>query len=157
MNKQGKQALIKVAEWLEDGAQHVELDSGHKLDSFDIEHSITSFAGCGTACCIAGALVQFENLVDLGLATSNQTQFFDEEDEDGELVPGVMTLAKDYLEIEHTDAQKLFLPWDHFGSETFQEFSDPERASKVIRHYLESGEVNWDLFEPAPEFCEEYD
>ncbi|ATN92850.1 hypothetical protein QGX11_gp087 [Pseudomonas phage PPSC2] len=149
------ESLIKVAEWLEDGAKHVELDSGHKLDGFDIEHSITSYGDCGTACCIAGALVQFQNLVKLEQAVSNQTDFFDTEGEEGEVVEGVMTLAKNHLGIEHTDAEKLFLPWDHFGSETFHEFSDPDRAAKVIRHYIETGAVNWDLFEPSPKFCED--
>lgn len=148
---QNKQALIKVAEWLEDGAKHVNIENGHKIDQFDMEHAVTN-NGCGTACCIAGALVQFEGLIQPVIKGS--AIFFDEvDDETDDLVEGVGSLATNYLGIDKDDAEKLFIPWDHFSAENYSEFSDPERAARVIRHYLDTGVVDWDMFPPSEEYC----
>ena len=141
-------SLIKVAEWLEGGAQHVEVGN-HSIAEFDMEQAVTtnSNSGCGTACCIAGAIVQFENLIDPVL--SGARDFFDTYD-GGD---GVGTLAAEHLGIDSSDAEALFEPWQRFGFEEYEEFSDPQRAAKVVRHYIETGVVDWDLFEPSPEFC----
>lgn len=151
---QNKQALIKVAEWLEDGAKHVDIDNGHKIDQFDMEHAVTSISnGCGTACCIAGALVQFEGLIKP--VVEGSPNFFDEvDDETDDLVEGVGTLAASYLGIDKDDSDKLFVPWSHFEYESYTEFSDPDRAAQVIRHYLETGVVDWDMFPPSEEYCD---
>ncbi|AMR57382.1 hypothetical protein vB_PsyM_KIL3b_0136 [Pseudomonas phage vB_PsyM_KIL3b] len=145
---QNKQALIKVAEWLEDGAQHVNIDNGHKIDKFDMEYGVTN-NGCGTACCIAGAIVQFEGLIRPVL--SGSAVFFDEvDDETNEVVEGVCTLATNHLGIDKDTAAQLFVPWEYFNHNSCSEFSDPDRAAQVVRHYLETGVVDWDMF-PASE------
>lgn len=140
-------SLIKVAEWLEDGAKHVEVGN-HSIERFDMEQAVSAAgSSCGTACCIAGAIVQFENLISPVLTGARD--FFDGYDSDG-----VGTIAADHLGIDSSDAEALFEPWQRFGFESYEEFSDPQRAAKVVRHYIETGVVDWDLFEPAPEFCE---
>lgn len=151
-------ALIKVAEWLEDGAKHVSFGTGHEVGVFDMEQAVTASGfgsdyredACGTACCIAGAIVQFENLISPVLSGAHD--FFDSYDG-----AGVGTIAAKHLGISEEDAEQLFEPWNEFGFEGYSEFSDPQRAAKVVRHYLETGIVDWDLFEPAPEFCDQDD
>lgn len=57
-----KNAVEKTIEWLETGAPHVELTTGLSVDGFDMNEGIGwDDIGCGTTCCIAGALVQFHN------------------------------------------------------------------------------------------------
>lgn len=147
MNEQGKKALIKVAEWLEDGAKHVKV-KGHSIGMFDMEQAVAHQGdSCGTACCIAGAVVQFEGLI--SPVKFGSKDFFDGTEE------GVGTLATNHLGISEAEAEELFEPWQCFGYDVYTEFSDPQRAAKVVRHYLKTGIIDWDLFEPAPEFCEE--
>ncbi|WKV20522.1 hypothetical protein 16Q_129 [Pseudomonas phage 16Q] len=149
---QNKQSLIKVAEWLEDGAKHVNINNGHKIDQFDMEHAVTN-NGCGTACCIAGAIVQFEGLIKPVL--SGSAAFKDVvDDETNEVVEGVCTLATNHLGIDESDASKLFVPWDYFEYDSYSEFSDPDRAAEVVRHYLETGVVDWGMFPPSEEYCD---
>lgn len=105
--------------------------------------SVTNVGECGTACCIAGAIVQFENLIDPVL--SGSADFFDAEH-------GVGPIVQDHLDISTRKAEQLFTPWGYFESDSTDEFSDPQRAAKVVRHFIETGVVDWDKFPPAPEF-----
>lgn len=146
MNEQGKNALIRVAEWLEAGAKHTTVGD-HNIARFDMEQSIAS-EGCGTACCIAGAVVQFEGLVKPVI--HGALDFFD-----GHFEDGVGTIAARHLGMSEDNAERMFEPWQQFEFNSYEEFSDPQRAAKVVRHYLETGVVAWDLFEPAPEFVAE--
>jgi hypothetical protein len=129
----GKKALIKVAEWLEQGAPHVDLN-GRRIDRFDMEFAVTEMS-CGTACCIAGAICQFENL---GVI-----------DEDGDMKfrgeTGAGSLAQKLLGISYSEAGKLFEPWDHFTYDSFTQFSEVGVAAKTIRNFIETGVVHWDI------------
>lgn len=138
-------ALIKVAEWLEAGAKHVEAGD-HKIGGFSMEDAVTYTGECGTACCIAGAIVQFENLIDPVLAGS--ADFFDP-------FNGVGPIVKDHLDISSYQADQLFTPWEYFEYYDHIEFSDPQRAARVVRHFIETGVVDWDKFPPAPEFLDD--
>lgn len=140
-----KQALINVAEWLEDGAPHTEV-AGHKIATFDMEYAVDAAGQCGTACCIAGAIVQFENLIEP--VYTGVRDFFDTHGE-----AGVGTMASEHLGISSGDAEQLFEPWIGFEYNSYSEFSDPARAAKVVRHYLKTDNVDWDLFPPSEEFC----
>lgn len=135
-------ALTKVAEWLENGAPHVVLDkAGRVIDRFDMNYGVDQSSGCGTSCCIAGAIVQFEGLGDL---YSGGLGFWGDH--------GVETLAHNFIGDDRRTLNMLFLPWDYFepvDGENYDEqarpFSDPEKAAKVVRHYLATGEVDWTI------------
>lgn len=152
ISAKGVAALIKVAEWLEAGAQHVvvDQDANLKIGFFNMEYSVVANVdhdyGCGTACCIAGAVCQFERL---GLG---------ERDGDGDLdwispvdfpskpmshePQGAFYLAADYLGISYKDAQAMFIPFDVDFLEP-DEYNDPEIAARVVRNFIETGVVDW--------------
>lgn len=150
MNEQGKKALVKVAEWLEAGAPHVVVNSGHKIVEFNM-----NFGGewieesCGTACCIAGAVVQFEDLMKPD--GSGTIEFFSEDpedvDEDEERALGAGEIAQNFLGITEGQANKLFMPFQDFEYEPSADFSRPKRAAAVVRHFIKTDEVRWDKFD----------
>jgi hypothetical protein len=150
MNEQGKKALIRVAEWLEAGAPHVVIKEGQAIAEFNMNYGGEYIEdACGTACCIAGALVQFEGLMQPD--DDGAIEFFSEDaedvDEDDERQLGAGEVAQNFLGITETQADKLFMPFQHFEYEISQEFSRPARAAAVVRHFLETDEVSWDLFD----------
>lgn len=144
MNEQGKKALVTVAEWLERGAPHVTIDQ-RSIGLFDMSEAVTpgheNDAGeaCGTACCIAGAVYQFEGLSGFSHDPSRGLDFF------AEVAPKV----QEFLGLDMDQATALFLPWEHFEGYP-QEFSDPELAGKVVRKFIETGEVDWDITNEHP-------
>lgn len=138
----GRAALEKVARWLEDGAPHVSLEGGLKLDRFNMSRTVRT-TECGTSCCIAGAVCQFEGL---GLSLFSR--------EMGREMPwhgegGAAQLVVEYLGLDLEDDEtlwgKLFCPWEHFDGPDWS-FNAPARGAAVIRHFLATGEVDWDLF-----------
>lgn len=147
MNKQGIDALVRVAEWLEAGAPHVEIAKGFEVSDFDMELVVDKYANdCGTACCIAGAVCQFEML---GV---------DKRDGDGSLIwsnpegtEGAFFMVRDFLGMEDSDAHELFEPFDT-DIEPF-EYNNPKIAAKVIRTFISTGVVNWDA--AADQYYEE--
>lgn len=138
-----KQALVKVAEWLEAGAPHTTVHE-HSIGKFDMEFAIEGRGECGTACCIAGAIVQFENLVPAINGHSAADFFAPYSVGNSHTEAGVGEIAADHLGISPYDAKALFEPWTMFEYDAYEEFSDPYRAAQVVRNYLETGEVNWD-------------
>ena len=131
VTERGARNLGKVARWLEAGAPHVDI-SGRRIDSFDMTKGIES-EGCGTACCIAGALVQFNG----GNATGYWTDIRDKAMDLGGIT-------------EEADAYELFgLYSDGQGEYEHGRFArlrevKPEGAAKVIRKFVRTGEVDWD-------------
>lgn len=139
---QGRKALEKVADWLERGAPHVDVN-GRSLDNFDMNFAVMT-GGCGTSCCVAGAVVQFEGL---GTLREDGSLLFDS----NRSQTGADELATEFLGISETDAQRLFMPWenDEFVTNNYLEsnakpFSDIAVAAKVIRTYLATGEIDWE-------------
>lgn len=141
---QNKQSLVRVVEWLENGAPHVTIENVRVIDQFDMEYGIFD-DGCGTACCIAGAVVQFEGLGEL---KRGEIEFFDITNfKDNVIEKGISTLAAEHLGITQSEAEQLFEPWAKFEYSEHEEFSHPKRAAAVIRHFLAEGVVDWDLFD----------
>lgn len=149
LSEKGIIALTKVAQWLEAGAPHVQVTDDLEVGHFDMEYAVVANPydihgnDCGTACCIAGAVCQFEML---GL---------DERDEDGDLewiLPGedarevdgnlgAFFLASDYLGMDYDDAVRLFSPFNlGLDGHTYR---NPAIAALVVRHFIETGEVSW--------------
>jgi hypothetical protein len=138
---QGRKALDQVADWLERGAPHVDIN-GRKIDNFDMAYAVQD-DGCGTSCCVAGAVVQFNNLGKLD--ETGTLKFWDEGGYDG-----AEKLATEFLGISEEDAGQLFMPWTSLELENevgesprAARFSDPIVAGKVIRTYLTTGQIDW--------------
>lgn len=145
ISEQGVKALEKVITWLEAGAPHVKIAEGVEIDVFDMEFSVEtdySFGDtCGTACCIAGAVCQFEMLgmdkrqKDNSLTWSLMSGF-------GE---GVLEITTEYLDISEEDADQLFTPFDFCIEPSL--YNNPEHAAKVVRKFIDTGIVDWELDE----------
>lgn len=148
MNKltpHGILALNKVAAWLDDGAKHIDIENGRVIDLFDMAYSVTE-RGCGTACCIAGAVVQFEGLPTVPMCTTSVSSaaFYGDE--------GVSVVVSNYLGLSNFSAMQLFTPWEvkHNGEWLAQSmFSSPSVASAAIKHLIKTGDVKW--FAEVPE------
>lgn len=130
ITENGRKALLEIADWLEAGTPHVDRD-GRQVDFFSMEYPVSKEPACGTTCCIAGAVVQFNALGDL---------------ENGQLswLP-TKRLASGFLGMDNKEATDLFEPWCSFQGDD-DSFNNPIRAAKVVRHYLETGIVDWDKF-----------
>lgn len=117
--------LIEVAEWLEAGAPHKGNIAGFDMSDYAVPTS------CGTVCCIAGAIVEFEAMR-RGIAFSD--------------MPGIAgtasahEVAEELCELPFDTAWDLFIPdvekrWCHIT---------PFEAAATIRRYLNTGVVSWD-------------
>lgn len=140
----GRDALEKVAQWLEAGAPHVLLDvTGRRLDGFDMEYGVTQ-AACGTSCCIAGAVYQFEGL---GHNGSYASFWSDVNPIAKDFLVGEYSFDDDNISEQRDELAKLFLPWDYYeneyGENESRHFNDTERAAKVVRHLLATGYIDW--------------
>lgn len=136
ISPKGEKALIQVAEWLEAGAPHVDVN-GRKIDDFDMEYSIHNDS-CGTSCCIAGSVCQFNGLGVLD--DDGGMEFWSDTSDD------VLSLSTDYLGISKENADLLFLPWNWFECQNESDFSNPTVAAKVVRHFVDTGVVDWEKF-----------
>ena len=138
ITQKGRKALVTVAEWLEAGAPHKMLGNGLQVDRFDMEKVVEVNASCGTSCCIAGAVCQFE-----GLGMGNRYR-------DGGLEwagnEGGFELAKDFIGLETREANQLFMPWNYFDGDS-ESYNSAARGAAVIRHLLTTGEVDWERFD----------
>lgn len=148
INEKGRKALEGVAEWLDSGAPHVTIDENANLviDHFNMEFSVDADyseyvdGSCGTACCIAGAVVQFEKMC------------MDSRNNRGEVEWHIVENAViTEFDMDLNRAMELFLPWEYFDLPDYL-YNNPKVASKVIRTYLATGQVDWDA--AAREYCE---
>ena len=163
VSEQGRKALIEVAEWLERGAPHVRISGTFDIHHFDMEYSVEpdhyseELNTCGTACCIAGAVCQFNMLGGEKERTENGAlPFFGNytwDEMKGEVVPttkGALDLATEHLGLSDQAAQELFVPWEHFDLhyDAFEDlgvYSDTKLAAKVVRNFLATGVVDWNI------------
>lgn len=166
--------LLALANWLEGGAKH-SLKIGNRDVVFDMSVGIQVRAEmgedfdantCGTACCIAGAAVQFfapakanallsvtrAKMYDLATSikqaqgnafewhATSQVGFYGRSG-----VNGVLETATELLGLTDEQAMDLFVP-NHRPSEhrSLKDFNDPLEAAKVIRRGVETGNFNWD-------------
>ena len=141
ISEQGVKALEKVITWLKVGAPHVKIAEGVEIDVFDMEYSVeTNYDfgdACGTACCIAGAVCQFEMLGMDKRYKDNSLPWSD--------YGGVLEITTEYLGISEEDADQLFVPFD-YGIEP-EVYNNPKHAAKVVRKFIDTGIVDWKLDE----------
>lgn len=131
----GRKAFEPVLAWLENGAPHVDLD-GRAIDVFDMSCGIENNS-CGTACCIAGALVQF-NSTNARIGELDDNWYFILQD----------ALRISGIEFEKTALQLFAVDNEQgisFKEDDIREYATPAQAAIVLRHFLDTGEVNWDL------------
>lgn len=126
ISKEGRKRLKRVARWLEAGAPHVE---EKHLDGFDMSIGVQHKPTCGTVCCIAGAVVQFSDPIEV---------------EFGDQRPWtrIRWAAQDLLGISDDDCDALFTPHG-FADLDEQDAFTPAHAAVVIRDYLATGNVDW--------------
>lgn len=121
----GRARLVDVARWLEAGAP--ERDG---IDGFSMQYYRGRKPGCGTVCCIAGALCAFN-----GLKLRNP-------------VRDSAKRAAGLLGLPHTDAiHHLFMPitWDGGPDGGTWDTIKPKHAARVVRRFLRTGEIDWNL------------
>lgn len=143
---EGRQRLERVAQWLEAGAPHITLDDNgvvREFEGFNMGNTVT----CGSACCIAGAVCQFDkpysvqDFIDIvGNHTYGNMEFF-ADPKNGDKHQGVMPRAVELLGISEEDALALFIP-EETGLD-LDLINDPYLGARVIRTYLETGEITW--------------
>lgn len=146
ISEQGVKALEKVITWLEAGAPHVKIAEGIEIDVFDMEYSVEAEHDlgdtCGTACCIAGAVCQFEMLGMDKRSKDNSLPWYSSSWDD---TIGVLEITTEYLGISEEDAEPLFTPFD-YGVEQ-EIYNNPKHAAKVVRKFINTGIVDWELNE----------
>lgn len=170
-----KERLLALANWLEGGAQHKLQIHGREV-VFDMAMGIQVLAEvgadfdpntCKTACCIAGAAVEFfapekangflrgikDDLNGFGEVVDGdedlqaewdigtQAQFYT-----NTFGPGVADVARELLGLTYAQSQALFLPnyQESLNHCELRDFNDPLQAARVIRHGVATGEFNWD-------------
>jgi hypothetical protein len=118
--------LDEIASWLEDGAPH-----RGKVHAFTMSAFIDIIDNdCGTACCIAGAAVQFHR------KSMKKRQY-----EPTDTGVRFYRRAKQLLDLDETTADNLFIMENtdyHLNQVT------PAWAARCIRNLIETGEVDWD-------------
>jgi hypothetical protein len=121
-----------IAKWLEAGAPHVDGTYGFNMDVF-LLHNRQDYSGeyCGTAMCIGGAAIQFFSKLASNCRNKDAR-------------------ARDLLGLADVEAKKLFYPYTldrHFKNSRDWEWSQikPQDAAKVIRHLIDTGEVDWEI------------
>lgn len=137
VSQQGWKSLEAVARWLESGAPHLDLDTGLSVDRFKMDVVVQVSDSCGTSCCIAGAVCQFQGL---GLDSRNYDGGLDWFGDDG-----AFDLATTHLGISEENAQRMFEPWSHFYGND-DSFNSAARGAAVIRHFLLTGQIEWNRF-----------
>ena len=135
LNERAKAKLALVAEWLEEGAPHVNVN-GVDVDDFDMGVGI-AHGECGTVCCIAGALVQFNAPV-----TASDTWGWAEEEWLGVSSKALAVLGKS----RHSNGTaELFMDdYANWSSTTGHDEITPAIAARCIRHAIEHGVVDWE-------------
>ena len=117
-----RQRLAELASWLEQGAPQ---RNGHtfNMETFCMETS------CGTAACIAGTAIRWWGDSGLGM---------------------ILSQAQELLGLSYDDARRMFfargadvnamrvVDWRRIT---------PQMAGAVIRHYLDTGVVDWKRYE----------
>lgn len=156
--------LERVADWLERGAPH-EQARGMKFDMLPMiavtKDTATSENWCGTACCIAGAAITFED-PQLVVKLAKSGHAIERQDLGDEVLNvWIWQEAIELIGIEEDKAAMLFAPFDADIDDlaNMPEVDDtawptdhreitPTWAAATIRHLIATGEVRWDLTKP---------
>lgn len=135
--------LMRVVEWLEAGVPVVDKMVGFNMagiiEPAGIYYAVQNdgseyFPECGTVCCIAGALVQFEMQDRLGQMADCDDEAYDA----GFVVNNSIIETGSLLaDIDGDTGIRLFIPNIDLGRAT------PAEAAKVLRNFIESGKITW--------------
>ena len=122
--------LNEIAEWLEAGAPHKGKVHAFYMGGFirpvyDVTGKSSDYNSCGTACCIAGAAVQFN------LKKNKKAQI---ESEQADLEERAAKL----LDMSYEDAEELFFGGDYRLSDITAKW-----AARCIRKYIKTGKIDW--------------
>lgn len=135
--------LNRIATWLEAGAPHETAPNGSGFNMVIAHHpayeawrdgEYVDDPDCGSACCIAGAAIQFAGLL------------VPEQENQADPRGLIYRKAAKLLGLSMNTAISLFFPdEDQFGG--LYEDITPQEAAGVIRHLQKTGEVDWRLDE----------
>jgi hypothetical protein len=130
-----KDVVLAVADAIEN---HSRADLGFNMGHY-ISHADWGSDGdksghnCGTVACVAGWTVAIFNEKgekrDLSLSILKRLDFDDT----------IVSRATDAMDIHSEDAEQLFHPADRFTWESIT----PAKAASVLRHFAETGMVEW--------------
>lgn len=122
MKPTNPKAFNAVLRWLDAGAPHK-----GDVDGFDMR-DFKRQRDRGTTCCIAGAMVEFSPTLKKHFT--------------GDLsYPYIASIAAG---MEHEDPNILFYGLNGCGEDEDLESITPAWAARCIRHYIETGTVDWD-------------
>lgn len=138
-----KERLAAIAEWLEGGAMHddIEFDMSTGLIPYDKDN--VAHNGCSTTCCLAGAAVQFFNpdWVEERKRFEERHMRYDNDDELS--WPAVRNAAAGLLDLDDRTANQLFSPVKSGPYNDYDMYQDPAWAARVVRNLIATGEVDW--------------
>lgn len=141
-------ALDRVAKWLEAGAPHTATPNGPPVTGFDMSRGVAiDDEGCGTVCCIAGAVCQFEGVTNAEVAGMLATDEGNWRELGWWGTGGVAEQAQEILGLTSEQASDLFTPDGYYadaGNEDYRTLT-AALAARVIRHLIATGDVNWEL------------
>lgn len=131
VHRMNLERLNIIAEWLEAGAPHkngygFNMNTWYSTDETDYANN-----ECGTVMCIGGAAQQF---------FGGPSSFKSDYDED------IMS-AGELLGLDYDTAHSLFYPPDdkNYYDPTSYYCKGPKEVAEVVRHLMETGEVDWAL------------
>jgi hypothetical protein len=131
--------LVMLAEWLEAGAPEKDNVTRFSMTNWIVPQKNS----CGTACCIAGATVQFFN--------DEARTFKSEQDVYNASLKGVQEYARGLLDLTKDQANDLFYANEYFivENEDALYYSKalkaitPAHAARVIRKFIATGEIDY--------------
>lgn len=141
-------ALDRVAVWLEAGAPHTATPGGIPVTGFDMSRGVAiDGKGCGTVCCIAGAVCQFEGVTNAEVADMLATGEGNWRELGWWGTGGVAMQAQEILGLTSEQADSLFTPIGYNSDEWEDDYRPlpAALAARVIRHLIATGDVNWEL------------
>lgn len=136
-NKETVKYFEPVLKWLDNGAMH---EIAFNMQYFKGDGEFTSAyegndlpKGCGSVCCIAGAISQFHNM-----------------GYDGESAISDCIAVGEKIGMSKEDAYSLFIPEFDFNLDNIT----PKEAAETIRRWIDTGEVVWDVKFAEDEYYE---
>lgn len=122
--------LTEIADWLDQGAPEKAHVTKFDMANF-IEDAGKPNSGCGTACCIAGAAIQFSRAIPF--------ESYSQAMESTDLDEGFVDEAASILDLEIDQAEALFYARNTGDLRSIS----PAWAARCIRKLIATGEVDW--------------
>lgn len=133
-----------VLEWLRQGAPHVTVNKSEiGFDMATVNSSIdaTDYKNntCGTACCIAGAIGQFNYKSDILKPLFKEIKKRDGYDKLSDTLDSSIEVIKRAFPKLSNELETLFMGGDYDLYDI-----TPDHAYRTLKKFMETGEVNWD-------------